>query len=236
MRPGACPQTEEDDDDGDNDEDEDEDDENGSDDDGTEDDSEDEGSPAQEGEESRSVSASQQAPAAGASQLLQTAPSQAPQRDSHPPAESLFGLGPLGSIQGADLGNLCRPGIRTDIRDILQGARLTPARALLLPSRAESAGLGISAQAFRIYMWAETYTWKVQTMKHTCLRADMSLPQDLDDDEPICQRTRTRMPMNHVSLDELDALLGNEDEGLFDEEGEQYQHFLRVSLSPYSQP
>ena len=57
----------------------------------------------------------------------------------------------------------------------------------------------------------------------------MSLPQNLDDDEPICLRTRTRMPMNHVSLDELDALLGNEDEGLFDEEGEQYEQFLRVS-------
>ena len=59
----------------------------------------------------------------------------------------------------------------------------------------------------------------------------MSLPRDLDDEEPICQRTRTRMPMNHVSLDELDALLGKEDEGLFDEEGEQYQQFLRVSLA-----
>ena len=70
-------------------------------------------------------------------------------------------------------------------------------------------------------------------MKHTCLHADMSLPQNLDDDGPICQRTRTRMPMNHVSLDELDALLGNEHEGLFDEEGEQYEQFLRVS--PLSQ-
>lgn len=66
-----------------------------------------------------------------------------------------------------------------------------------------------------------------------CLHADTSLPQNLNDDEPICQRTRTRMPMNHVSLDELDALLGNEDEGLFDEEGEQYEQFLRVS--PLSQ-
>ena len=66
-------------------------------------------------------------------------------------------------------------------------------------------------------------------MKNGCLHADMSLPQNLDDDGPICQRTRTRMPMNHVSLDELDALLGNEEEGLFDEEGEQYQQFLRVS-------
>ena len=46
-----------------------------------------------------------------------------------------------------------------------------------------------------------------------CLYADMSLPQNLDDEEPIYQRTRTRMPLNHVSLDELDALLGKEDEG-----------------------
>ena len=59
----------------------------------------------------------------------------------------------------------------------------------------------------------------------------MSLPQNLDDDEAIYQRTRTRMPLNHVSLDELDALLGKEDEGLFDEEGEQYQQFLRVGMS-----
>ena len=66
-----------------------------------------------------------------------------------------------------------------------------------------------------------------------CLHADMSLPHNLADEGPICLRTRTRMPMNHVSLDELDALLGNEDEGLFDEEGEQYEQFLRVS--PLSQ-
>ena len=59
----------------------------------------------------------------------------------------------------------------------------------------------------------------------------MSLPQNLDDEEPIYQRTRTRMPLNHVTLDELDALLGKEDEGLFDEEGEQYRQFLRVSPS-----
>lgn len=43
-----------------------------------------------------------------------------------------------------------------------------------------------------------------------------------------------RMPMNHVSMDELDALLGNRDEGLFDEEGEQYQQFLRVRFAPSS--
>ncbi len=36
----------------------------------------------------------------------------------------------------------------------------------------------------------------------------MSLPQNLDDEEAIYQRTRTRMPLDHVSLDELDALLG----------------------------
>ena len=60
----------------------------------------------------------------------------------------------------------------------------------------------------------------------------MSLPKNLDDGAPICERTRTRMPMNHVSMDELDALLGNRDEGLFDEEGEQYQQFLRVRLAP----
>ena len=59
--------------------------------------------------------------------------------------------------------------------------------------------------------------------------ADMSLPQNLDDEEAMHQRTRARMPLNHVSLDELDALLGREDEGLFDEEGEQYQQFLRVN-------
>ena len=59
----------------------------------------------------------------------------------------------------------------------------------------------------------------------------MSLPQNLDNEEAIYQRTRTRMPLNHVSLDELDALLGKEDEGLFDEEGEQYQQFLRVFQS-----
>jgi len=63
---------------------------------------------------------------------------------------------------------------------------------------------------------------------HVCC-ADMSLPQNLDDEEAIHQRTRARMPLNHVSLDELDALLGREDEGLFDEEGEQYQQFLRVN-------
>ena len=61
-----------------------------------------------------------------------------------------------------------------------------------------------------------------------CLCADISLPQSLGDEEAIYQRTRTRMPLNHVSLEELDALLGKEDEGLFDEEGEQYQQFLRV--------
>lgn len=60
----------------------------------------------------------------------------------------------------------------------------------------------------------------------------MSLPENLDDGAHICERTRTRMPMNHVSIDELDALLGNRDEGLFDEEGEQYQQFLRVRLAP----
>ena len=60
----------------------------------------------------------------------------------------------------------------------------------------------------------------------------MSLPENLDDGAPICERTRMRMPMNHVSMDELDALLGNRDEGLFDEEGEQYQQFLRVRSAP----
>ena len=62
-----------------------------------------------------------------------------------------------------------------------------------------------------------------------CPCAGMSLPQNLGDEGAICQRTRNRMPLNHVSLDELDALLGREDEGLFDEEGEQYAQFLRVS-------
>ena len=57
----------------------------------------------------------------------------------------------------------------------------------------------------------------------------MLLPQNLGNEEAIYQRTRNRMPLNHVSLDELDALLGKEDEGLFDEEGEQYEQFLRVS-------
>ncbi len=48
------------------------------------------------------------------------------------------------------------------------------------------------------------------------------------EDEPIGCRTRTRLPMQHISLDELDALLGEEGDELFDEEGEQYQQFLRV--------
>jgi hypothetical protein len=59
----------------------------------------------------------------------------------------------------------------------------------------------------------------------------MSSTVTLDDGAPICERTRTRMPLNHVNMDDLDALLGNRDEGLFDEEGEQYQQFLRVRLA-----
>ncbi len=48
------------------------------------------------------------------------------------------------------------------------------------------------------------------------------------EDEPIGCRTRTRLPMHHISLDDLDGLLAEEGDTLFDEEGEQYQQFLRV--------
>lgn len=48
------------------------------------------------------------------------------------------------------------------------------------------------------------------------------------EDEPIGCRTRTRLPMQHISLDDLDGLLTEEGDTLFDEEGEQYQQFLRV--------
>ena len=48
------------------------------------------------------------------------------------------------------------------------------------------------------------------------------------EDEPIGCRTRTRLPMQHISLDDLDGLLAEEGDALFDEEGEQYQQFLRV--------
>ncbi|BDA48318.1 hypothetical protein COCOBI_11-5790 [Coccomyxa sp. Obi] len=48
------------------------------------------------------------------------------------------------------------------------------------------------------------------------------------EDEPIGCRTRTRLPMQHLSLDDLDGLLTEEGSDLFDEEGEQYQQFLRV--------
>jgi hypothetical protein len=34
--------------------------------------------------------------------------------------------------------------------------------------------------------------------------------------------------MDHIDLDDLDKLLGDEGDDLFDEEGEQYQQFLRV--------
>ena len=49
------------------------------------------------------------------------------------------------------------------------------------------------------------------------------------EEEPIGRRTRTRVPMQHVSLDDLEGLLGEEpDDELFDEEGHEYQQFLRV--------
>ena len=50
-----------------------------------------------------------------------------------------------------------------------------------------------------------------------------------EDEEPIGRRTRTRLPMEHVSLEALELLLGEEPEDeLFDEEGHEYQQFLRV--------
>ena len=63
--------------------------------------------------------------------------------------------------------------------------------------------------------------------------ARLQMPQSLllpasPEDEPIGCRTRTRLPMQHISLDDLDALLGEEGDELFDEEGEHYNTFLRV--------
>lgn len=48
------------------------------------------------------------------------------------------------------------------------------------------------------------------------------------EDEPIGRRTRTRQPLNDVDMDEIDALLMDEGDELFDEEGEDYRQFLRV--------
>jgi hypothetical protein len=53
--------------------------------------------------------------------------------------------------------------------------------------------------------------------------------EENEGEEPIGRRTRTRLPMEHVSLEALDGLLGEEPEDeLFDEEGHEYQQFLRV--------
>ncbi len=60
------------------------------------------------------------------------------------------------------------------------------------------------------------------------------LPQS-PDDEPIYRRTRTRLPMDHINLDDLDQLLADEGDELFDEEGEQYRQFLRVRCPPVHQ-
>ena len=54
-----------------------------------------------------------------------------------------------------------------------------------------------------------------------------------EEDEPIWRRTRTRLPLAHVALDDLEGLLGEEPEDeLFDEEGHEYQQFLRVWGDP----
>lgn len=60
--------------------------------------------------------------------------------------------------------------------------------------------------------------------------AGQQLLAEDSDDEPICHRTRMHLPMDNVDLDDLDKLLVDEGDELFDEEGEQYQEFLRVRL------
>lgn len=190
----------------------------------SEDDQDYEGSPSRDSEDDMEAPASPGRAELQSDQRPQEPAGSAFQQESVEGADPMDELGSFSPIQGScgSLAAMCAGAIaeREDKASTFMISRRTRGTFWLGNSYAQAAssigGVDISREG-------------VPTA--VCLCADMSLPQNLDDEEAIYQRTRTRMPLNHVSLDELDALLGKEDEGLFDEEGEQYEQFLRVTQS-----